>query len=252
MKKFLILIVVVCLAQLSAYEMNRLIDSPTAGILQKGESELSAKIYKNNGLIVGAKVGLFPRFMFGFNYGAEQVVGNQEPEWHNRVEFNAKLRLLDESNLYPALAIGYDSQGHGNYNDDYSRYDIKSKGFYGVLSKNYLFLGNLGFHLGLNYSLEKDDDEDGVNLFCGFDKSIGQMVGLNCEYDLALNDNEDWKQNNVDETIKGLGRGYMNAGLDVHFTENLIMKVSFYDILQNRKDTEGSDRTISLLYYMSF
>ena len=252
MKKILICLFVLLIIQLSAYERNTLVDSPTAGILQKGESELLAKIYKNNGLIIGAKVGLFPRFMFGFNYGAEQVVGNQEPDWHDRVEFNAKLRLLDESNLYPAVAFGYDSQGHGNYNENYNRYDIQSKGFYAVASKNYLFLGNLGFHLGLNYSLEKDDDEDGIDLFCGLDKSIGQMIVVTCEYDLALNDNEDWTEDKVDEAIKGLGRGYMNAGMDIQFTENLILRVSFYDILENRIDTKGCDRTISLFYYMTF
>lgn len=240
------------LINLSAYEMNRLVDSPTAGILQKGESEISAKLYKNNGLIIGANVGLFTRFMFGVNYGAEQVVGNQEPQWHDRVEFNAKLRLMDESNQFPAFAIGYDSQGHGNYNDDYNRYDIKSKGFYGVFSKNYLMLGNIGFHLGLNYSLETDDNEEGLDIFCGIDKSIGEMIVFSCEYDLALNDNDDKFENDIDETLKGLGRGYMNACMDVHFTENLVMKISFYDILENKIDTEGSDRTISLFYYMSF
>ena len=29
-----------------AFELNTLIDSPTAGILQQGEAEISAKIYK--------------------------------------------------------------------------------------------------------------------------------------------------------------------------------------------------------------
>ncbi len=226
-----------------AFELNTLIDSPTAGILQKGEAEISAKLYKNNGLILGTKVGLFPRFMFGVNYGAEKIVGNEDPEWHDRVEFNAKLRFLDETNQLPAFAIGYDSQGHGNYYKGDKRYDIKSKGVFLTASKNYFFLGNLGFHLGANYSLETEDKDDEINLFAGFDKTLGDMIVIICEYDTAWNDN-------VSNTVNG--RGYLNASFDIHFSEYLVLKISFYDLLQNHDDTEGSDRTLTLLYNMTF
>ena len=236
---------------ISAYELNTLIDSPTAGILQKGEAEIYAKLYKNDGFILGTKVGLFPRFMFGVYYGAEKIVGNEDPDWHDRVEFNAKFRIIDEDSSFPAIALGYDSQGHGNYYEDAERYDIKSKGFYGVLSKNYLFLGNLGFHLGVNYSLESKDDDDELNFFAGFDKSIGEVLVFICEYDLAWNDNDKWHEQPFDEAIKGLGYGYLNACLDLHFTESLTLKVSFYDLLENRPDTKGCDRTITFMYYMS-
>ena len=224
-----------------AFELNTLIDSPTAGILQQGEAEISAKIYKNNGLLIGTRVGLFPRFMFGVNYGAEEIVGNEDPQWHDRVEFNAKIRLMDESNQLPAIAIGYDSQGHGNYNN--SRYDIKSKGVYLTASKNFFLFGNLGIHGGINYSLETEDNDDEPNLFFGFDKTIGDMVVLLAEYDTGWNDNE----TNI---VKG--RGFFNASIDLHFTEALILKVSFYDLMLNLKDTEGCDRSITLLYNMTF
>jgi hypothetical protein len=253
MKKLISIIVLVTIfGVLSGYELNQLIDSPTAGILQKGEAEISAKLYKRNGLILGTQVGLFPRFMFGVSYGAENIVGNQEPEWHDRVEFKAKFRILDETNVLPAIALGYDSQGHGNYHSSLERYDIKSKGFFGVLSKNYYFLGNLGFHMGLNYSLEREDNDEEVNIFAGLDKSIGDAVAFLFEYDLAWNDNDDWKEDTVGETLKGMGYGYLNASLDIYFTDYLILKIAMYDLLQNRQDTEGSDRTLSLLYYMTF
>lgn len=251
-KLTLVLLFLMIISVLTAYEMNTLIEAPTAGILQRGEAEISAKIYKNNGLILGTKVGLFPRFMFGVYYGAEQIVGNQDPEWHDRVEFNAKFRIMDESTTLPAFAVGYDSQGHGNYYSSAKRYDIKSKGFFGVFSKNYYFLGNLGLHLGANYSLEREDDDTDLNLFAGLDKSIGDVLVLICEYDVAWNDNEEWQDQALSTTIKGLGRGYLSTCLDIHFTEYLVLKIAFYDLLENRPDTEGSDRTISLLYYMTF
>ncbi len=228
--------------------MIRLVESPTAGMLQKGESEISAKIYNNNGLILGIRVGLFPRFMFGVNYGGEQIVGNQKPLWHDRVEFNAKLRIVDESTTYPAFALGYNSQGHGLYYKGVNRYDIKSKGFYGVASKNYFFMGNLGLHFGANYTLETVDEDNEINLFAGIDKSIGNMVTILMEYDPGWNDNDDWEN----QTIKGLGHGYLNGSVNIHFTDYLIAKISFFDILENRENTIGSDRTLSLYYKMSF
>jgi|APSaa5957512622_1039677.scaffolds.fasta_scaffold11203_2 hypothetical protein len=273
MKKLVILFVIIWVSSvLHAYELNRLIDSPTAGILQKGESEISAKIYKNNGLLIGAKVGLFPRFMFGVNYGAEQIVGNEEPIWHERVEFNAKLRLMDESFTYPAVAIGYDSQGHGNYIDEadsikkinntitsepqkIKRYDIKSKGVYLVASKNWSFFGNFGTHLGINKTLESDDKD--LNVFLGIDKTLGNILVLNCEYDFAWNDNEEVFLEQIEENyyqeVEIEGRGYLNSSLDIHFTEYLILKISFFDILHNNKvNASGSDRTLTLLYSMTF
>ncbi|MDO9578917.1 MAG: YjbH domain-containing protein [Candidatus Cloacimonadales bacterium] len=230
-----------------SYELNTLIDSPTAGILQKGEAEISAKLYKDNGLVLGTKVGLFPRFMIGVNYGAEEIVGNKNPRWHERVEFNCKIRFLDETAQLPAAVIGYDSQGHGKYHPEDKRYDIKSKGAYLAASKNYFFLGNLGFHLGANYSLENKDKDAGINLFAGADKSLGDMIVLCAEYDTAWNDNK-----GTDENVEMLGVGFLNASLNIHFTDYLVLKISFYDLLQNRQDTEGCDRTLTLLYFMTF
>lgn len=247
MKKVLIfLMLTLLMASVYAYELSDLIDVPTAGILQKGESEISAKVYRDNGLVLGTRVGLFPRFMFGVSYGAEHVVGNQDPQWHDRVEFNAKFRLMDETITYPALAVGYDSQGHGSHHEDAERYDIKSKGFYAVASKNYAFLGNLGLHGGINYSFETDDDDD-LNVFLGVDKSVGDVVNLLAEYDFAWNDNSNC--GNICDLEK---IGYLNTAASVHFSENLILKAAFYDILENRSDTHGTDRTIILIYKMTF
>lgn len=245
--KFIILFVIIS-TSLFSYEMNTLIDAPTAGILQKGESEITSKLYKNNGLIIGTKVGLFPRFMFGVNYGAEQIVGNQKPVWHDRVEFNAKFRILDETGALPAIAVGYDSQGHGNYHRDLKRYDLKSKGFFAVGSKNFLLLGNLGLHFGMNFSLENEDKDKSLDVYAGADKSIGDVVVIMAEYDIALNDNEKLEE----QTIKGLGKGYLHTSIGFYFTEYLSLKLSFYDILQNREDTVGSDRTLTLNYNMTF
>jgi len=45
---------------------------------------------------------------------------------------HVKIRLLEESYILPALALGFDSQGKDGYLKDLDRYKIKSPGFYAV------------------------------------------------------------------------------------------------------------------------
>jgi hypothetical protein len=200
-------------------------------------------------MLIGTQVGLFPRFMFGISYGGEQIVGNDEPIWHDNVEVNLKFRVLDESPSAPAVVIGYDSQGHGNYYTDLERYDIKSKGFYAAVSRNWVFLGNLGLHGGINYSLETEDDED-INFFSGLDKTIGKAITLFCEYDFAMNDNEDRVEE--DDALLGAGKGYLNAGAEIRFTDFLSLNICAYDLLENSPNTIGFDRALRIVYNMKF
>ncbi|MFO7896236.1 MAG: hypothetical protein R6U84_04820 [Candidatus Cloacimonadales bacterium] len=259
MKKILIVMMLLIASLVWAYEQNMLVEAPTAGILQRGEAELSTLLYKDNGMIIGTKVGLFPRFMFGVSYGAEKVVGNEDPIWHDRVEFSAKFRLMDENANIPAVAIGYDSKGYGKFYKEidaetgevYKRFDTKSKGFYLVASSNRNFMGNLGVHAGINYSLERDDNDDDPTIFVGLDKSLGDIVVFCAEYDLALNDNENFIEQHIGE-LSGSNKGYLNASFDVHFTENLVLKIAFKDLLKNKDNTQVADRTITLNYYMTF
>lgn len=245
------LVILVMLTPLAAYELRYLVDAPTAGVLQRGEACVFSKVFRNNGLMVGAEVGLFPRFMFGVSYGGENVVGNQEPEWRERVEFRARFRVLDESPKYPALVAGFDSQGHGAWHKEVDRYDIKSKGFYLAASRNFVFLGNLGLHLGANYSLETNDEDEGVNFWAGIDKSIGNQVTALCEYDLALNDNDD-RVDVENDKLYGAGKGYLNAAVSIRFTDELDLRLQAYDLLENSPGTVGLDRAVMIHYQFSF
>ena len=69
--------------------------------------------------------------------------------------------------LMPALALGLNTQGSGDYVDTLQRYEIKALGLYGAMSKNWKSpLGNIGLHTGLNYSfLETEDGDSDPNLF---------------------------------------------------------------------------------------
>ncbi len=270
MKKLGIVLILIALATAgSAYELRKLVDVPTAGVLQRGEASVFTKIYRDNGMLVGAEVGLFPGFMFGVSYGGENVVGTEEPVWHERIEFMAKYRLLDESSRWPAVAIGFDSRGHGVYHKYDNRYDIKSKGFFAVASKNYLLLGNLGFHGGINYSMENDDEDEDINFFVGIDKDVTNKITLACEYDVALNDTKGRKLDPEDEEtvvereegdnddsdmprLENHKKGYLNASINIRFTDYLMLRVEGFDILENSKLTNGFDRSVMIIYNMTF
>ena len=83
-----------------------------------------------------------PDDRFCAEYGAPLVL-----QCADRVRLS--VRLIEE-NRSPTLALGFDSQGNGIYSATAGRYQRKSPGFYGVLSKNWgVPLGDLSLHGGL-------------------------------------------------------------------------------------------------------
>ena len=232
----LLVLFLVAAGSVQAQEMGlrRLVDNPTAVVLERGSYAFDAIVYPQGGVLAGIIVGVLDSFAFGFCYGGLGVIGSGTPDWNPDVEFRARLRLIEESFALPAIALGFDSQGFGCYADSTQRYQVKSKGFYAVASKHYAFLGVMGLHGGVNYSLEDGDGEDAINMFFGVEKSISPELFLLVEYDLALNDNED-------NDMYGEGRGYLNAGLCWFFAERLRIQFDVRNLLEN---SEGDLREI--------
>lgn len=216
-----------------------LVDAPTAGTLPRGSFTIDMRVYDNGGFLAATAVGLSSRFMVGISYGVEGLISEGDTHENPRIEFHVKLRLIDESRLLPAFAIGFNSQGYGAFRDDLDRYTYKSKGFYGVISRSFIFEDvTMGSHAGINYSLENDVDEDKEpTVFVGFDARFRYNIGFFAEYDLALND---------DRSSVGYakGRGYLNLGLSWNYTENLQLEFILRNLLQNRHEREGEDLTI--------
>jgi hypothetical protein len=217
----------------SLYEIppRDLIDAPTAGTLPRGCFDIEMRVYSNGGILSRTSIGLSDRFMIGMSYGAEGIIAESSTNRNPRIEFNVKLRLLDETYYMPAFAIGFNSQGYGAYIDDMERYTYKSKGFYAALSRSYDFHNiSSGAHVGVNYSLENDkDDEEEPTVFFGLDARFSYNLGLLLEYDMALND---------DRSSVGYakGRGYLNFGLKWFYSENLELEVILKNLLLNRHE----------------
>ena len=189
-------------------------------------------------------IGFLNRLQVGASFGMQQIFERAPIEFNDKVGFQARFRVLEETKK-PAFAIGYDSQGDGMYHEDSGRYDRKSFGFYGVLSKNFgLPLGQLSTHGGINISAERDDDND-PNIFAGFDWEIFSGFSALLDLDAALNDNADNGQ-------FGSGKAYVDFALRVIYGENLGMMLIFTDLTKNFTGASRSGREFEIAFVSSF
>lgn len=215
----------------------KLVDSPTAEIMQRGVYDLSTIFYPDGGVLVGVEIGLLERFNLGFNYGGLRILGRGEPEWNPRVEFNARYQLAPESFALPSLTLGFDSQGYGYYDESLERYQVKSKGFFAVASRNYSFMGRMALHGGANFSVEGEDGarKDNPNLFFGVEKSLGPDLDVMAEYDAALNDGGSWDSD-----------GRLNLGVVWSYAEQLHLQLDVRNILRSEEGrTVGGSPVVS-------
>lgn len=225
------------------FEHRQLVDLPTAGTLDRGSYDLWLRMFGQGGLLGGVAIGLTPRFMIGLAWGGTNIIGEGDVQWHPNPGIQARLRLIDESFLTPAVAIGFDSQGFGPYDKTFKRYQNKSRGFFAVASKNYAVLFNWGIHGGINFSLEDEDDDEELNIFIGTDLTFNREFRAMLEYDMANNDNEN-------DDLFGGGEGYLNSGFQWIFSEQFM--VQFY--LKNLLKTGARDvtRELKISYFEYF
>ncbi|MHB1686887.1 MAG: hypothetical protein ACYCVH_05905 [Ignavibacteriaceae bacterium] len=226
------------------YEYRYLIDMPTAGILNKGFVGVTSDVLPGGDLIEKIEVGVFDNVSFGISYGGQNLIGAGSPIWYKYPGVNIRVRLMNESVTMPALTLGFDSQGKGEYFDSTSRYAIKSPGFFAAISKNFAFMGYLSLHGTVNYSLESKDGDDFVDLQVGAEKTIGDNVSIIGEYDFAFNDNA--------TKYFGSGNGYLNIGVRWSIGSGFTLGFDLRDLLNNKKwSPTTADRALRLEYIKS-
>ncbi len=227
----------------AAIQPRFLVDLPTAGIIPHGNIALDMEFYRAGGLLVGASLGAFDRLLFGVSYGGVGLIGPESPSWDPSPGVQVRARIINESVVFPAIALGFDTQGKEAYVDRLHRYTVKSRGFYAVASKNYNALGFLSIHGGVNYSLERDDGDEDPDLFAGMEKTVGPFLSLLVEYDLGLNDSHN--------QALGRGRGYLNMAARISLGKGLTLGINLKDLMRNQQDISIADRTIALEYVQS-
>ena len=228
---------------------RQMVDFPTAYSLPRGAYDLSFTVYSNGGLLAGTNIGLSDFLTVGFSYGAESVFAAETPNYNPGVEFEIKWRLTDETSSLPALAIGFSSQGKGDFIDEFDRYTFKAHGFYGVFSKAIPIIGYAWtWHGGANYSAEREsntDSDKSPNLFTGLSTYLRENVNFAIEYDFAFNDNRTGYP-------FGKGRGYLNASLKWVYFDNLQIEFTARNLLNNRREANSFERGLKIVYLEFF
>lgn len=225
-------------------EPRYLVDVPSAGMLHKSNLALDVDFYQEGGVILGLSAGVLDRLTLGISYGGSHLIGSEAPEMNEVPGFIVKVRIAEEGVAFPALVLGFDSQGKDGYISSLSRYVVKSPGFFVTLSKNYLLLGFFSIHGGANYSLERADGDRDFNLYVGVEKTLGPAISLVAEYSLGMNDNS--------AEATGKGRGFLNAGLRWSIGSGLTLAANLKDILHNAGGVNLANRTVKLEYVKAF
>ena len=222
-------------------EPRFLVDVPTAGMLAKGNLALDMDFYQEGGVLIGLTLGILDRLSFGLSYGGTHLIGSDVPVMNSVPGANIKIRIIEENVAFPAIVLGFDSQGRDGYLKDLSRYTVKSPGFYVVGSKNYSMLGFFSIHGGVNYSLERADGDKDVNAFAGVEKTVGGALSLVAEYNVGANDSNG--------KAVGKGRGYVNAGIKWTVGNGLTLGVCLKDLTRNgNSDITVANRTVKIEY----
>ena len=223
----------------SSLEPRSLIDIPTAGILHSNNLAWEMEFYQQGGVLLAVSIGLLGRLNLGVSYGGSKLIGSEKPEMNQVPGLSVKVRAIEENMVLPAIVIGFDSQGKDGYIKSLSRYTVKSPGFFVVGSKNYSMLGFFSMHGGVNYSLERADCDKDFNIFVGVEKTVGSVVSILAEYNLAANDSNG--------KAIGKGRGYLNAGFRWSMGNGLTLGVNLKDLAKNANQSVGN-RTIRIEY----
>ncbi|NLG15858.1 MAG: hypothetical protein GX556_00850 [Fibrobacter sp.] len=250
-----------------SWQLRRLVDAHTAGVLSRGSYEFDCGIYPagnpdlGTGINFGIGVGVTNRLMIGISYGGEGFVGRgKDAKGNSMPGFLVKYRIFEENYFFPGVVLGYDHQGHGGSSDtihfDYKGYIYKSPGFFLALSKNYLLFTKiqLGLHGAATFSMEEVQTVKWPNAYAGMDLGINDELSLVCEYNLGLNTRD--PRSGKTPYYARLSEGYLNLGLKWAFSPNFFVEFDAKDVLENRKRKNGSTvgwcRELRLVYINQF
>ncbi len=218
---------------------------PTAGIVAHREYRAMGRATPESCALFGGRVGLKDVAHVGVFYGVFNLIDRGDPVFYDHVGFDVRVRLAAESR-WPALAVGFDSQGWGPYDGDLRRYERKSPGFYLVASKNWRsFAGDLSLTAGANYSFETRDDDRSPDFFAGADWFIARRVSLLVDFDAARNDN-------AEDGVYGEGGVYVDAGVRVLLGETVSLMLVFSDLTENLAPGTESGRELQLVFANMF
>jgi len=219
---------------------TRLVDLQTAHTLPAATYSVGLRVVPDGGLVTSFAVGVTSYVSLGVSYGASQVIASGEPDWDREVEFEIKLKLADEFDVVPGLAIGYDSRGYGAHTAD-GGYEKASQGIYLAAVKTAPFSEYWQFHGGVSRTLELD--RAAPDYFVGVSARFSQEFTVLAEYELGVDRKDDGSDSKT---------GYLNVGLRWVFAEQLEFDFYFRNLVGPSGSPELSSRALAFAFYDSF
>jgi len=226
------------------YESRYVVDMPTSGLLTKGSFSMYAMIYAGGGMLAEISAAPFDNFNMGISFSGSNIIGSGNVTWQEIPGVHLRYRFFDETTVTPAVCIGVNTQGRGEYDRELNRFRTLSPGLFVAASKSFgWLLGDIALHGGLNYSFEPPSDKRAVNLWLGIEHSIGKPASISLEYNA-----------NIDEKGREFmsSRGLFNAAIRLNVSSGLTMELQIRDILEHQANISGFTRYIGFEFISAF
>ena len=220
------------------YQTIRNIDMPTAGLFPVNDYSITVGYLADGGLSAQFFVSPFKYFNAGISFSGSKIIGSGDVQWQKIPGFDFRFRIIGESLTIPAFALGFSNQGTGNYINSLDRFETFSPGFYLSTSKNFKWkLGAVALHAGLNYSIEPEPENRTLNLYAGFEQSLGKIVSFNFEYNFT---NDDTQKDVLNS------KGLFNSALRCSISEGVTLEIQLRDLFNHQKNANGIKRQLFL------
>ncbi len=224
----------------SANESLYIVQMPTAGTLEKGSFLIYSEYFAGGGLMLQIGAAPFKDFSLGLSFGFTNFVGYGNIETQNYPGVQLIYRVIDESLSIPAILIGLNTQGRGDYLKQSAAYQVSSPGVYIAASKSFKWaLGDFSLHGGFNYSIEGTPKDRNPNFYLGIEHCLGKSLSLNVEY-------------NATTTVFSKriisSHGLLNAAFRISVSDGLTVEIQALDLFEHLQPKKGIRRSIGFEY----
>lgn len=228
-------------------EPLQIVELPTAGIVERNGFAINSEFFHSGGIRFDFYASLINDFIFGSSFSGTKIVGSEklsDIDFQRYPGIFLKYRLFDEKISFPAIAVGFSTQGFGEYSSDASRFETYSPGLFIVGSKS--FKNSLGFftaHLGMNYSLEPKVKNRALNFYIGLQQEYKNLLAINLEYNATRDESSG-------DYLKS--KGLLNFMFQVYIYNNFTIGLIEKDLLLHFKNQSSSERKIFIQYISKF
>lgn len=226
------------------YDSRYIIDMPTAGVLPKNSYCIAGTSFTNGGLLASFTIAPLKNVNLGISFSGTNLIGSGDIQFQKWPGLLLNWRFIDETRTIPAILIGVNTQGRGEYISGKSRFVTFSPGIYASVSKSFRWTaGNFAWHAGLNYTFEQPAGQDTPNFWIGFEHTIGSYGALYLELNPNLADKD--RQIASESTL-------LNVGTRWSIARGITIELLFRDLLENSRLHPGFERWAGISYIRRF